>query len=88
MGNDVLSQLGAWQVYDRLCRDIRVGFVAELPQMESIFRQLTKSRQKATGGWTDAYLAAVAKARGLTIVSFDRAFGAMEGVEAVILPLS
>ena len=87
MGKDVMSQLGAWRVYDRLCEDARVAYLPEPPAMESDLRALTRNRQPAQGVWTDAYLAALARTRGLTMVSFDRGFLRMEGVQTVILPL-
>jgi toxin-antitoxin system PIN domain toxin len=86
MENDVKSQIGAWRVYDALCEDIRVGFVSEPHQIEGLFRTLTQSRQATATGWVDAYLAALAKTRGLTIVSFDRGFKNMAGIDALILP--
>ncbi len=86
MGVDVLSQAAAWRVYDRLCEDARVAYVEEPLGLEAALRRLTQQSQPAAGGWTDAYLAALAKLRGLVVVSFDRGFRSMAGAEALILP--
>ena len=85
MGRDVLNQAGAWRVYDTLCQDARVTFVSEPLEVESAFRRLTQRRDAAINVWTDAYLAALAKTRGLTIVSFDQGFRSLDGVDTLIL---
>lgn len=87
MGEDILSQREAWRTYDRLCEDVRVSFVSEPPEVEAAFRDLTQSGQSGAGPWADVYLAAVAKTRGLAIVSFDRGFRHLCGDDAVILPV-
>lgn len=87
MGPDVLGQSSAWKVYDRLCADYRVSFVSEPPGVEAGFRRLTQDPRPAKGGWTDAYLVALARALGLTIVSFDRDFLRAPGVDVLALPL-
>lgn len=74
MGVDVLTPLGAWEVYDRFARDVRVRFVFEPSGMEEAWRQSTKYSQPATNLWTDAYLQAFARLKGLHVVSFDRGF--------------
>jgi len=88
MGVDVLTQAGAWSVYDRLRQDARVGYTDEPLGLEAAFRHLTQTRQPAAGAWTDAYLAALAETRGLTVVSFDRGFRRLGGIDALILPLA
>ena len=85
MGADVVSQKKAWEIFDRLIEDERVRFFEEPEQVDQTFRNLTRSNQPATHVWTDAYLAAFANASGLVIVSIDRAFAKMPGIEAVIL---
>ncbi len=85
MGEDVLSQREAWRTYDRICEDLRVSFVSDPPEAEGVLRSLTQSGQSGAGPWTDAYLAAVAKTRGLAVVSFDRGFRQLCGADALIL---
>lgn len=74
MGEDVLTQAGAWAAYDRWQQDDRVRFVDEPPEIEAAFRRRTRLRQAAPKAWADAYLAAFAEASQLTLVTFDQAF--------------
>jgi predicted nucleic acid-binding protein len=69
---EVMSQPQAWAAYDRWLRDPRVEFVDEPAALETRFRVLTRLRQPATKDWADSYLAAVATAGQLTLVTFDR----------------
>jgi uncharacterized protein len=86
MGADTMSQSRAWQVYDKFLQDPRVSFFPEPEQVDANFRQLTRGSHASTNLWTDAYLAAVAKTGRLAIVSLDRAFSNIPGVEALVLP--
>jgi uncharacterized protein len=45
MGNKVLSQAGAWDVYDEWLENGRASYVEEPPAIELAFRSLSKSRQ-------------------------------------------
>lgn len=74
MGDEVLSQIDAWVVYDRWLQDRRVTLVEEPPALERRFRALTRSRKAAPKVWADAYLAAFADAAQITLVTFDRGF--------------
>jgi len=85
MGDDVLDQRDAWRLYDRLCQDVRVAFVSEPSDVESALRDLTQGGPPGATVWSDAYLAAVARTRGLAVVSFDRGFRRLCGSEALIL---
>ena len=86
MGADTMSQSRAWQVYDKFRQDPRVSFLPELEQVDAHFRQLTRGSHASTNLGTDTYLAAVAKTGKLAIVSSDRAFSKIPGVEALVLP--
>ena len=85
MGHQVKSQKEAWQIYDRWLTDARVGFHPEPLRLDPTFRALTKSSQPATAAWPDAYLAAVAKAGGFTLVTLDSGFRSFEGLDALVL---
>jgi len=74
MGSQVLTQQKAWQLYDRLCSDERIQYIAEPLALESQFRRLTQGRLPAHKAWPDAYLAAVAGEAGLALATFDRYF--------------
>jgi uncharacterized protein len=74
MGAQVLTQQKAWLLYDRLCGDERIQYLAEPLALNSRFRRLTQSRLPAHKAWSDAYLAAVAGEAGLALATFDRDF--------------
>ena len=85
MGSAVRTQSEAWRVYDLLLDDPRIAFVHEPPDIELALRGLTHGKSSATNTWSDAYLGALARSLGLQIVSFDRVFRTMPGVEATVL---
>lgn len=74
MGDDVLSQSAAWDVYDRWLKDDRVVMLEDPPGLDRRFRALTRSRRASPKAWADAYLAAFAEQSQVTLVTFDRAF--------------
>jgi len=87
MGRDVVSQREAWRAYDRMFEDSRIEFLHEPggPDVETHFRNLSSRSQPSTKIWADAFLAAFARAAGLTIVTFDRALRSMAGPEVIVL---
>ena len=85
MGEDVLSQKHAWEIYDKIARDKRVIFVSEPENLESTWKRFTQSRFSGTNVWADAYLAALATLHGLTLVSFDRGFTDRQGLDWIHL---
>ncbi len=85
MGNQVRSQKEAWRVYDRWFSDARIAFHPEPSNLDPFFRRFTQSSQPATSAWPDAYLAAVARARGLTVVTMDAGFRRMDDLDVVVL---
>ena len=72
--DDVLTQEQAWQTYDYLLQDERIGFLSEPIEVETPFRAMTRLRQSAPKDWADSYLAAFAQAAQLTLVTFDQGF--------------
>lgn len=73
MGRDVLSQIGAWDAYDRWLADGRVTFLPEPLSLEQAFRTMARVRRPAAKDWADSYLAAFASVSDLTLVTFDEA---------------
>ena len=73
MSNRVLSQSGAWEVYDEWTQNGRATYVEEPPSVERIFRSLSQSRQSAPKDWADSYVSGFAQAAGLQLVTFDHA---------------
>ncbi|HTS13577.1 MAG TPA: TA system VapC family ribonuclease toxin [Candidatus Limnocylindrales bacterium] len=77
MGEDrAKSQREAWKAYDRWLQDDRIEFLEEPAGVEAYFRTLTRSHHASPKDWADSYLAAFCQASRLTLVTFDRAFGA------------
>ena len=87
MRDDVRNQTEAWQVYDLFLRDERVSFRTEAdPEpVESALRKLTSNNRSRSQQWPDAYLAAFARAAGLTLVTFDRGLRQMAAGNIVLL---
>ena len=85
MGAGVLNQPAAWQVYDRMRSDVRVGFAVEPPGLEKVWRAETRSARAGHRRWTDAYLFAFARTRELRLVSFDKGFRHREDAETIVL---
>ena len=85
MGSDVLSQQEAWRTYDRTRSHPRVGFQAEPEGFEAQFRKLTQSSHPRTKHWSDAYLAALALTSNLQVVTLDRTFPRVHGLDVLCL---
>jgi len=73
MGNDVKKMHEAWELWDRVCADDRVEFLAEPEAIEQEFRPLSVRQSLSPKVWVDAYLLAFASVAGLKLVTFDRA---------------
>ena len=74
MGDEVLSQAGAWRSYDDWLRDGGAVYIEEPPTVEAAFRSFTQTRNAAPKDWADSYLAAFALASDLQLVTFDTGF--------------
>jgi hypothetical protein len=85
MGDDVLNQRQAWGVYEQLARDPHVVFAPEPADIEPVWKKLTQSAFAATSLWTDAYIAALALLYDFHVVSFDRGFRKISGLDSTIL---
>jgi hypothetical protein len=75
MGGDVQTMRGAWEIWDKIASDNRVGFLPEPDGLEPRLRMHTHLASASPKVWADAYLLAFAEACGLTLVTFDRALG-------------
>ena len=84
MGGDVLASGDAWRVYRNILTDDRIHFAPEPYALESEWRKLTSQDRPTPKIWTDAYLAAFARAAGMRLVTLDRAALAI-AAEAVLL---
>jgi toxin-antitoxin system PIN domain toxin len=82
---DVVSLAGAWKLYDTFLEDSRVGFVVEPANLENYWRLYTESESFSSKIWSDAYLAAFAKAAMQQVVTFDKGFGRHAGSDCIVL---
>lgn len=79
MGDEVLSQAGAWDAYDGWIENGKVVLLEEPSAIERTFRSLTQELRPSPKNWADSYLAAFATVSGLRLVTFDQAFRDMTG---------
>jgi toxin-antitoxin system PIN domain toxin len=84
MGRGTLTQLQAWEAYDRWLESAGVEFVEEPVGLESIFRSFSGAQQASPKEWADAYLAAFSSVSEFQLVTFDRALAA-KAKDAVLL---
>jgi uncharacterized protein len=84
MGNKVLSQAEAWDLYDDWLEHGHAAYVEEPPAIELTFRTLTTSGQAAPKDWADSYVSAFAQISGLRLVTFNQALH-RRTTEAVLL---
>ena len=73
MGTDVLSSRDAWRTYQIILSDARIGFALEPFALAPEWQRLTSQKRPTPNVWTDAYLAAFARAGEFQLVTLDRA---------------
>ena len=74
MGGNPLTVQQAWDAYNAFSRLPEVVFLAEPDALEPILGGWAAGGVFTGRHWTDAYLAAFARAEDLRVVSFDRDF--------------
>jgi hypothetical protein len=84
MGADVRTMRAAWDIWDAIASDDRVGFLPEPDDLELPFRKYSRLTTVSPKIWADAYLIAFAYTAGLTLVTFDRALG-RRAVESLVI---
>ena len=87
MGEETMTQRGAWAAYHRWFEDGRIAFMPEPAAggFELVFQAASLRPRPATKLWADAYLAAFARIAGLGVVTFDRGFPKLDGLEVELL---
>ncbi len=85
MGNATVTLQQAWQAYDALFADPRVGYVEEPTGIEPVWRSLTQHQSFSPKVWNDAYLAALAQTVDLEVVTFDQGFAQYKNLRRTIL---
>jgi toxin-antitoxin system PIN domain toxin len=85
MGDQVMSQAGAWAYYDRLLGVSGITFLSEPEDLEVHLRGLTHTERVSPNAWPDAYLGAFAAAGGHRVVTFDRDFSQWPELDVLLL---
>lgn len=85
MAGEPLTLPEAWAAYSALRRLPEVILAPEPEGCERLLGAWATSEGAVARLWTDAYLAAFARAAGLRLVSFDRDFAAFEELDLLRL---
>jgi len=86
VSSSALNGAQAWQQLTLLRLHPQVIFhPAEPNGLDVIFERWTSQAQVSGSGWTDAYLAAFAKASGYRLVTLDPGFSRFEGLDWLCL---
>ncbi len=85
MKEDVLTLPQAWEAYQKFLADPRIVFADEAEGLENFWKEFTGAPTGNPNMWTDAYLAAFAKAGGHTLVTFDQGFSRFANLSVKVL---
>ena len=80
-----LTNAQAWEIFDTLVNDPRVGFLPDNVDLESTWKSLSAKPTPSPKLWMDAYLAALAISTGNQLVTIDRDFLQFPGLDLVLL---
>jgi toxin-antitoxin system PIN domain toxin len=84
-GAEAVTLDQAWLMYDALLGDPRISFADEPPGVEPLWRGYTQHRSFSPNLWSDAFLAAFARAAGYELITFDKGFSRYADVKCTIL---
>ena len=73
-GGEPLTSLQAWEVFEAFLERPGVSVHPEPAGIGGLLREYAEHYSLRAGHWTDAYLAAFARAGGYRLVTFDRDF--------------
>jgi len=82
---EAVSLKEAWRMYDTILQDPRVIFAAEPRNLERFWRAYTQRRSFSPNAWSDAFLAAFARAGNLRVITFDKGFSQFKSLSYTIL---
>jgi toxin-antitoxin system PIN domain toxin len=85
MDGQPLGMDEAWRVHDGFFTDDRVALLPEPADIETPFREYAAGRVASPKLWADAWLLAVARSSGGTLITFDRALAA-RGARCLLEP--
>lgn len=86
MKEDALPTGECWALWQRLLEDERLRFEAGEPGgLDALFEESTQGRTFSPRLWSDAYLAAYARAGDYSLVTFDRGFQGFNELACTVL---
>jgi toxin-antitoxin system PIN domain toxin len=85
MNGQPLTVPQAWQAYSTFRQLPEVALAAEPEGCEAWLEKWALGKDSTARQWTDAYLAAFARAAGFRVVSFDRDFARFKGLDLLKL---
>ena len=85
MQEEVLSASEFWAGWRQLLADDRFAFLAEPNSFTGVWQHLCATLRKGQCAETDLYLAALAHAANVTLVSFDQGIGRFAGPQVLVL---
>jgi toxin-antitoxin system PIN domain toxin len=71
-GTEAVTLAEAWLMYDALLGDPRVSFADEPHGVETLWRGYTQHQSFSPNLWSDAYLAAFARAADYELITFNK----------------
>ncbi len=85
MGRQRLNHADAWVAVAAVAAQASVKFLEEPTGIDEHLADLCSRERSSPGFWSDAYLAAFARAGRYRFVTFDRGFRRFEGLELLLL---
>jgi toxin-antitoxin system PIN domain toxin len=79
-----LSNQAAWTAYDGFLADDRITWVEEPRGLDRHWKKLNGAARPSPKLWMDGYLAAFALAGGYQLVTTDKAFKQLKGLDVVV----
>ena len=85
MGRQRMDHAHAWAVFGEVAAQASVKFLEEPTGLDEALADLCRRQRSSPGFWSDAYLAAFARAGQYRFATFDRGFRRFEGLDLVLL---
>jgi hypothetical protein len=83
--DEAVSLEQAWHLYDAVLRDSRNAFTDEPRGVDVYWREYTQRRSFSPQVWSDAYLAAFARAASFELVTFNKGLAQFKNLHCTIL---
>ncbi len=85
MHERAVSLTEAWRLYDSMLDDPRIAFAEEPTGVEAQWHAYRQRRTFSPKVWSDAYVAAFARAASLDLVTFDKGLRQYRGARVIVL---